>query len=140
MNTDTALILQCFETLAEKGTDITAAVYSHYTSSNPEVMMHIGYIDESMKGRMLEQLYRLLLKEVDQHYLSFEVRTHADYGATTPLYGGLLNAVMHTVRALLGKEWTEVVEKAWTFRVKEILDDIQSIENEILKEKQKESA
>lgn len=78
MSTDTAVIRCCFEKLAESANEITEEVYKNYTTSMPSVKQHIGYLDSRMKGRMLEQVYRLLLGEADDHYLRFEVHTHTE--------------------------------------------------------------
>ena len=127
MNTDTAVIFHCFETLAESDNDITEAVYKNYTSSMPSVKQHIGYLDNSMKGRMLDQVYRLLLGEADEHYLRFEVHTHNDYGATVALYKGLLTAIKKAVKDSLGTVWTTKEEKSWNASIKRILVDIEKI-------------
>jgi len=127
MNSNVSVISRCFEKLAEMNVDMTASIYSAYLSAMPEVTEHIEYLDDRMKGRMLDQVYRLLLDDVDNDYLSFEARTHRCYGATVARYKGLLNAVKTTFKEQLGASWTAEDEQAWDASISRILTDIERV-------------
>lgn len=129
MRPDTAVIYRCFEILAESDTDLTDAVYRNYTSSMPSVNQHIEYLDHSMKGRMLDQVYGLLLGDVDNNYLAFEVNTHKNYGATSTLYCGFLNAIKTAVKDSLGPAWTQIEEDAWDTSIRNIIEKIDEVDS-----------
>ena len=127
MNPNTAVLSRCFEQLAESDTDIAEAVYKHFTSSMPDANQHIDYLDSRMKGRMLDQIYQLLLDEVDDNYLEFETHMHRGYGANTTLYQGLLTAVKDAVKDVLGATWTAKEEAAWDASIERIVGDIDQL-------------
>ena len=78
MQEDREVLHNCFEQLANINTDITAAVYAGLNARMPAANQHMDYMDDRMKGRMLDQVYKLLLGEVDRDYLAFETRRHPD--------------------------------------------------------------
>jgi hypothetical protein len=121
------VINRCFETVAESDIDLTSAVYSHFTETLPEATQHIGYMDERMRGRMLDQIYALLLDEVDADYLAFEARTHQGYGADTGQYRGILTAVKAAVCDVLGELWSSREEDAWEQSINRIVGKIESV-------------
>lgn len=122
-------ISQCFEKLAEKNIDISESVYQTYIQNMPDVNEHIDVLDTRMKGRMLDQIYRLLLDDVDKDYLEFEARTHRCYGATLERYEGLLSAVKQIFKDQLRDDWHSTDEKAWDTSIKRILADIKGYES-----------
>ncbi len=127
MDSNTSLLNQCFEQLANTNIDITKAVYENYISRMPEVAEHIAGLDERMMGRMLDQIYRLLLDGVDDDYLTFEVSTHQSYGATPERYTGLLIAVKDSVKEVLSDRWTSAEESAWDQSIKKIVSEIERV-------------
>lgn len=124
MDSNTSLLNQCFEQIANKNVDITEAVYKKYISNMPDVAEHIAALDERMMGRMLDQVYRLLLEDVDDDYLAFEVSTHQSYGATPERYMGLLIAVKDSVKEVLSERWANAEERAWDKSIKRVVSEI----------------
>ena len=124
MPTDTELLYHCFEELAKIDRDIAAEVYRKFTAAMPEAHQHIGYTDTRMRGRMLDQIYRLLLDDVDEDYLKFETNMHKGYGADTGLYRGLLTAVKDSVSEALEERWTTAHSAAWDRTIERIVGDI----------------
>lgn len=131
MDSNTSLLNQCFEQLANKNVDITKAVYKSYISRMPDVAEHIAALDERMMGRMLDQVYRLLLEDVDDDYLTFEVSTHQNYGATPERYSGLLIAVKDSVKEVLSECWTNAEERAWDKSIKRVVSEIGRVNLEV---------
>ena len=76
MATDNEVIHQCLEAVANSHTDIAPAVYASISEKMPGMDQHIGFMDSRMRGRMLDQIYKLLLGDVDKGYLEFEARMH----------------------------------------------------------------
>lgn len=128
MSTDTQVIYDCFEKLAESDNDIAALVYRKFTTSMPGAEQHIDYMDDRMKGRMLDQVYRLLLDDVAEDYLRFETDMHKGYGADTTLYHGLLTAVKDSVRETLQESWTVTEDAAWDRTIEKIISSIARLE------------
>lgn len=129
MSNDTLVLRQCFEELAEKDIDIAPAVYAHFLADMPHVEQHIAYLDERMRGRMLDQIYNLLLGDVEEDYLSFEAKMHEGYGATPAMYRGVLDAVKQAVGAALGAEWSVTREAAWVRSIDSIVARIQNMQS-----------
>lgn len=128
MNKDSQILSRCFEQLADTDTDIAPAVYARFTTAMPEALQHIGYLDERMKGRMLDQVYQLLLGETDDNYLAFEAKMHKGYGANTALYRGLLSAVRDTVKDALAASWSAQEDAAWDASINRIVGDIERLD------------
>ena len=80
-----------------------------------------------MRGRMLEQVYKLLLNEVDTGYLEFETDMHKGYGADIAAYQRLLQAVKNAVKTEMSTNWNTVHDTAWNRSIERIVGDIQQI-------------
>jgi hypothetical protein len=93
----------------------------------PEANQHLDYLDVRMKGRMLDQVYQLLLDEVDDNYLQFETHMHQGYGANTALYRGLLTAVKDAVKIALADSWSAAEDTAWDATIDRIVSDIERL-------------
>lgn len=123
---DQEILTQCFEDVAHTGTDLTAAVYDKFTRDMPEANQHIGIMDERMRGRMLDQVYKLLLEETDGEYLKFETDMHRGYGADTALYRGILQAVKGAVEDCMGDRWSTREDEAWNRSIDHLIDEIKN--------------
>ncbi len=121
MISDTDVIHNCLARLAESDTDITDAVYDRFTGAMPEALQHIDYMDIRMRGRMLDQIFRLLLGETDEGYLEFETEMHKGYGANLSFYHAMLSAVKESVKEQLGRSWSAREEAAWNTSIEHII-------------------
>jgi hypothetical protein len=128
MNTDNEVLYHCFERLAECDRDIAPLVYRKFTLNMPSANQHIDYLDSRMRGRMLDQVYRLLLDDVDEDYLRFETGMHKGYGADEQLYRGLLTAVKDSVSEALQDGWTSAEDAAWDRTIEQIVSNIARLE------------
>jgi hypothetical protein len=127
MATDNEIICQCFEAVADSHTDIAPAVYASVSEKMPGMDQHIGFMDGRMRGRMLDQIYKLLLGDVDDGYLEFEARMHQGYGADLAQYQGILEAVKDAVCNVLSDTWSAAEEAAWNRTIEHIVGDISAI-------------
>jgi hemoglobin-like flavoprotein len=122
-------IIQSFELAAERAGDIAPAIYQAYFARCPESRELMRYVDEHMRGRMLESLYELLMTDAvsDQfRYLQFEARNHTTYGVLPHMYGNLLTAVRDSVSNACGADWTPQMAMAWNSRLDVLLGELGS--------------
>lgn len=124
MHNDTQILREC---MASVEIDITPDVYTTFFATAPEAREHMGIVDERMRGRMLDQVYQLLLGETDGEYLAFETRTHRSYGANPDMYRALFGAVRDTVKDALGDNWTTREQDAWNRSIDRIVDEIERV-------------
>lgn len=127
MGDETDTLYQCLEDVAAAHTDITEAVYERLERTTPSISQHISHMDANMKGRMLDQVYQLLLGEANSVYLAFETNMHAGYGADLVMYRGVLEAVRDEVAAILGETWTVQRESAWNDAIERVAHDIEQL-------------
>ena len=127
MATDKEVIHQCLEAVANAQTDIAPAIYASISEKMPDMDQHIDFMDSRMKGRMLDQIYKLLLGDVDDGYLEFEARMHRGYGADLVQYQGILEAVKNAVCNVLSDTWSAAEEAAWDRTIEHIVGDISAI-------------
>jgi len=100
--------------------DITKDIYSDYFKrcTGSETLMQ--FIEDRERGRMMTEVFRLLLEEDLQgqfDYLCFETKTHIAYGVEPVMYDNLFSAVFATVKTLLGSHWLPEFEAAWKQRI-----------------------
>ncbi len=130
MDTESQVIRQCLEEVAETDTDLAPAIYARLSRRVPEIDQHIDYLDERMRGRMLDQIYQLLLDDVDEDYLKFETNMHKGYGADTGLYRGLLTAVKESVSEAMQESWTAAYSDAWDRTIERVMSDLDRLSGE----------
>jgi len=123
----TEVIQRCFERLADKGVDITEAVYREFMAGETDSIQAVKDMDTRTKGRMLEQIYNLLLDVTEKNYLSFETRMHVAYGAESIMYRRILSAVRNSCKVALNDLWTEVEDIAWGARINELMIEIDTV-------------
>ena len=128
MTSDTAMLHQCFEKLALQNAELTPAIYQRFTATAPESADPISTMDSRMQGRMLDQIYQLLLGEVDDAYLAFETRMHRGYGANPRLYSSLLVAVKDVAKETLAGEWCAADDKAWDRTIARLVAEIEILD------------
>ena len=84
--------------------------------------------DVSMRGRMLDQTFELLMDPDllgPESYFRWEVRNHVSaYGVSADMYGPYFQAVGEVLAQALGAEWTQQFASAWRVRVADLLQDL----------------
>ena len=123
------LISTTFEMAAEIGGDLAAAIYANYFARCPGSQALMSHIDDIVRGKMLEELYRLLMLSDysgEQGYLNFEMKNHKlAYSVEAHMYGNLLAAILDTVRDAIGDQWQPSFEAAWQQRINDLTLEIQ---------------
>ena len=121
-------ILTSFEYAAEIAGDITPAIYERYFKTCPDSEALMSHIDELVRGRMMVEIFRLLMADdyqQEQAYLDFEVKNHKfAYSALPPMYAKLLQAVYETIKHSLAEQWTGEFEQAWQTRLSDLGSEI----------------
>ena len=132
MSDNTAQIIdtvsRSLEQCADTAGDITDRVYERFFSQCGDAMPLMGHSDTGMKGRMLAQVFELLLTDEhlgDDGYLRWEVDNHVlAYGVEVGMYPAFFTALADTVKESLGDAWGEDQEQAWSSRIGKLLEDI----------------
>jgi len=79
------------------------------------------YVDENVKGKMMDEIYRLLMVEdygEEAAYLNWEVDNHEmAYSVLPHMYEGLFEAVFETIESSLGADWNNAYAAAWQARL-----------------------
>ncbi|MCB1647102.1 MAG: globin [Pseudomonadales bacterium] len=124
----TELIMASLESAAEAQGDISPAIYENYFQRCPGSEALMSHIDHIVRGRMLEEVFRLLMAdslEAEAGYLNFEVNNHKlAYNVEPHMYGNLLQAVRDTVQTAAGNDWQEAWAQAWDQRIEELSGEI----------------
>jgi hemoglobin-like flavoprotein len=120
------LIISSLETVAENLGDITPRVYQKYFTAEPEAEELMSHLDPLSKGKMMEEVMRLLMVEDfsgEDQYLKFEMNTHAGaYSVRAQMYRNLLTAVFETVEEGLDEPMSADTRNAWEHRLGELLE------------------
>jgi len=108
--------------------DISPAIYRNYFARCPGSEALMAHIDELVRGKMLEEVFRLLMLAdyaSESGYLNFEMKNHRlAYSVEAAMYGNLLTAIKETVETTLGDAWTQGFEQAWQQRLTSLLREI----------------
>ena len=122
------LVYTSFEMAAELGGDLAPAIYANYFARCPGSQALMSHIDDLVRGKMLDEVYRLLMLDdyrEEQGYLNFEIKNHKlAYSVEANMYGNLLAAVQDTVRSTLGDAWQPAIEAAWQQRIGDLTQEI----------------
>jgi len=123
-------LLASLEQAAEIAGDIAPDIYNRYFERCPDSQSIMLHTDEHMRGRMIEEVYRLLMADSVAHereYLAFETSNHRAYGALPHMYENLLLATQDVVQKALGAEFTEEMKAAWERRLDDLLQVIRPL-------------
>ncbi|MBT3897158.1 globin [Pseudomonadales bacterium] len=124
------LVYTSFEIVAEKADDISLAVYKNYFARCPGSKELMTHVDDIVRGRMLDEVYRLMMNEDysdEESYLNFEVKNHRlAYSVKPDMYGNLLEALKEVIAESLGAEWNDAYELAWQSRIDLFIKEIQN--------------
>jgi hemoglobin-like flavoprotein len=120
----TELIAESLELLGESDADIYGRVYEHFFRMNPEAEELMTHMDELTRGRMLEEVTRLLMVEdlgAESAYVTFEYNNHKTaYSVQSRMYRELFDAFAITVKEIVGGAWRPEFDEAWLSRAKEL--------------------
>ncbi len=124
------LILSSLEQVAEKMGDINPEVYRRYFRSTPGAKELMDHIDHLVRGKMMEEVMRLLMLEDlsgESDYLAFEMKTHEEsYSVVQSMYHSLVTTVRDVIRDGMGDDWNDQYESAWNERCRDLLDSLEA--------------
>jgi hemoglobin-like flavoprotein len=120
-----AEIEQSLELLAEHG-DPTPLVYARLFARHPEMKPHFWRDgDDAIKGEMLARTFEAILDFVGERryaamMLGTEMITHEGYDVPREVFATFFATVRDTAREVLGAQWTDGFETAWSELLAEI--------------------
>lgn len=104
-------------------------VYERFFQLRPDAEGLMQQADVSMRGRMLDQTFELLMDPDvlgPESYFRWEVNNHVSaYGVSADMYGPYFQAMGDVLAPALGDEWTEQIAWAWQVRVTDLLQDLE---------------
>ena len=88
-------------------------VYERFFQLRPDAEGLMQQADVSMRGRMLDQTFELLMDQDvlgPESYFRWEVTNHVSaYGVSADMYGPYFQAMGDVLAPALGDEWTEQI-------------------------------
>jgi len=120
----TELIAESLELLGESDADIYGRVYEQFFRMNPGAEELMTHMDELTRGRMLEEVTRLLMVEdlgAESAYVTFEYNNHKTaYSVQSGMYRELFDAFAITVKEIVDDAWRPEFDEAWLSRANEL--------------------
>ena len=125
-----AQIVEALGTCAERNPDINNLILKRFYALSPHGEATLAHADEHMLGRMMEQVYAVLM-DANVHgaegYWRWEVENHVlAYGVSNSDYPAFFQAVLDVVQESLGEDWTVPMAQAWHTKIERLLLDSQS--------------
>jgi hemoglobin-like flavoprotein len=116
---DAAAIEASLELAAERGGDLSPAVYSRLFARQPE-MQALFWRDASgaIKGEMLAKVFEAILDFIGprtyaHNLIESEVVTHEGYDVPRGVFATFFGLVKEVVRETCGDDWTPAMDAAW---------------------------
>jgi hemoglobin-like flavoprotein len=116
---DAALITESLEIAAERGGDITAAVYARLFARQPEMQaLFVLDTDGAVRGEMLARVFDAILDFIGERryahrLIQAEVVTHEGYAVPREVFAGFFATVAETVSDACGSAFTAAMDAAW---------------------------
>ena len=117
-----ASITESFEYVSE---DLNQHIIERYHELCPDAAGLMSHMDEHMCGRMLEEVFLLVLGSEDfESWIDFELTNHESYGVRLEMYTHLFQALLDVIRGHLQADWTPAWQSAWEARIEYLLSVI----------------
>ncbi|MEZ6023579.1 MAG: globin [Hyphomonadaceae bacterium] len=113
---------------AERGGDLTAAVYARLFRERPELEpLFVLDTDGAVRGEMLARTFDVILdlagaRSYAPTFVAAEATTHEGYAVPREAYARFFAIVAETVRDACGADWTEAMQAAWA----DLLSDVEA--------------
>ena len=124
----TETLSECAETLG----DIVPVVYERFFELDAQSAALMQHADEYMQGRMLEQVFELVMSDEPfgkEGFLDWELNNHLiAYQATPPMYEALFQALVETVKKGAPGSWSDAAETAWAERSEQVMKRVRLFE------------
>ncbi len=116
---DAAAVEASLELAAERGGDLSPAVYQRLFERQPD-MKALFWRDgnNAIKGEMLAKVFEALLDFIGErhyahHLIETEVITHEGYDVPRGVFATFFGIVAEVVRQACGADWTPAMDAAW---------------------------
>ena len=131
MSVEQELIERALECAADDDPELNNLVYRNFYETMADAGQLMSHVDEGVRGKMMAEIYRLLLAEdvaaSDGDYLMFETKTHANsYFVLPEMYNVLSDVFLQTLRLSAAREWSPTVEAAVSRRLNSLARAINS--------------
>jgi hemoglobin-like flavoprotein len=119
-------ILRSFELAAARVEDLTPLIYARLHREHPETLaMFRTEGSDLVKGSMLAMTIEAILDFAGERIGKFrmiecEVSSHDAYGTPRELFFAFFGVIAQTLRELLGTDWSDDIDAAWTGMIEEI--------------------
>ncbi len=126
--TSIELVTDTLMLCAEADIDVQPTVYEKFFEACPAARDLMGHSDEHMRGRMLEQVFELLMDpelQGAENYLEWEFNNHIDaYGVDADMYSHFFSALQQAIAGALGERWSAEFEAAWQTRIAGLINEV----------------
>ena len=131
MSVEQELIERALECAAEDDPKLNERIYKNFYDAMPYAQQLMSQVDEGVRGKMMAEIYRLLLADdvatSDSDYLVFETKTHANsYFVRPEMYRLLSDVLLQTLRLSAARVWGPAVEAAVSRRLNAMTTAISS--------------
>ena len=116
---DADAINASLEIAAERGGDLTAAVYARLFALHPDMeALFVRDTTGAVKGEMLARVFDMVLDLIDRgayagHMVQCEVVTHDGYGVPPEVFPIFFDVVAEVLEDATGDQWTSAMSVAW---------------------------
>jgi len=125
-----AIIESALEQLIETGGDLGQDCFARFFERSEEGRGLMEHMDEVHRGKMMAEIYRLLLTpdlSTETDYLNWESKNHQTaYFVPKSLYPVFMDALIESISASLGADWTQTVAEAFQVQCDRIVQEIQT--------------
>jgi hypothetical protein len=131
MSVEQELIERALECAVADDPKLNERIYKNFYDAMPDAEQLMSHVDEGVRGKMMAEIYRLLLtKDVaasDSDYLVFETKTHANsYFVQPEMYRLLSDVLLQTLRLSAARVWGPAVEASVSRRLNAMTTAINS--------------
>ena len=116
---DTAAIVASLELAAERGGDLTQAVYARLFAQQPEMRpLFVMDKNDAVKGEMLARVFDAILDFIGErryahNLISAEASNHDGYNVPREVFITFFDVVAETVRDVCARDWTPEMASGW---------------------------
>jgi len=125
-----AIIESSLEQLIETGGDLGQDCFARFFERSEEGRGLMEHMDDVHRGKMMAEIYRLLLTpdlSTETDYLNWESKNHQTaYFVPKSLYPVFMDALIESISASLGADWTQTVAEAFQVQCDRIVQEIQT--------------
>ncbi len=128
------LVNESLELLVDESGEFNDELFKRFYELSPDAEGLMSHMDELMKGKMLEEVIRLLLVDdldAESEYLDFEMKNHRTaYSVEHEMYRPFFETFHSTVKDFSPEGWRSEFDQAWQARIDEIVSTLDTHDTE----------